>query len=185
MATDIDRRDRFQAVADVVYEPLQRYFGRRARPGDVSDLLNDVLLVIWRRLDDVPTDDPLPWSYAVASRCLANHRRGELRRLRLVDRLIAQPRNRDVASEPMMFQDGPVALASALDELGESDRELIRLWAWEQLEPRQIATVMGTTANAVSLRLTRAKKRLAASMQRQDGARAGQEEFGHRREPRT
>ncbi len=185
MTADLDRRGRFQAVSNAVYEPLQRYFGRRARAADVSDLLNDSLLVIWRRLDDIPFDDPLPWSYAVASRCLTNHRRGELRRLRLVDRLVAQPSSHDLTREPLMREQGHAGLAIALDELGESDRELVRLWAWEQLEPREIATVMGTTPNAVSLRLTRAKRKLAASMQRQNGARAGQEWFGHRREPRT
>lgn len=185
MAADLDRRVRFQGVVDAVYEPLQRYFGRRARAADVSDLLNDSLLVIWRRLDDVPTDDPLPWSYAVASRCLANHRRSELRRLRLVDRLVAQPSSHDPAREPLMREQGHAGLEIALDELGKADREFVRLWAWEQLEPREIATVTGTTPNAVSLRLTQVKKKLAASMQRQNGARAGQEWFGHRREPRT
>jgi RNA polymerase sigma-70 factor (ECF subfamily) len=76
-------------------------------------------------------------------------------------------------------------LETALDELDESDRELVRLWAWEQLEPREIAVVLDTTPNAVSLLLTRAKKRIATSMERQDLAAAGQEGLGHGREPRS
>ena len=183
--TDLERRRQFEGVVDVVYEPLQRYLGRRAQPADVSELLNDSLLVIWRRLDDVPSDDPLPWSYGVAKRCLANHRRGAQRRLRLVGRVIDRaPRDSFIARQPSPEFDNP-QLETALDELDESERELVRLWAWEHLEPREIAVVLDTTPNAVSLRLTRAKKKVMTSMERQDLAAAGHEGHGHGREPRS
>ncbi len=177
-----DREARFESVVNDVYEPLQRYFGRRARPEDVSDLLNETLLVIWRRLDDVPLDDIRPWSYGVAKRCLANHRRGDRRRLRLVGRVATHApavlRRDDLSSDDT---DHP-ALSVALAELDEAEGELVRLWAWEQLEPREIALVLGTTANAVSLRLTRAKKKLAMSIERQNRVRAGHVGFGHSKE---
>lgn len=175
MAQGIDREARFELVVDEVYESLQRYLGRRARADDVSELLNDVLLVIWRRLDEVPSGDVLAWSYGVAKRCLANHRRGDRRRLRLVGRLTSQPSSREHAVEPAITDGRCFALANALEELEESERELVRLWAWEQLEPREIAIVLDTTANAVSLRLARAKKKLAASIERQNVATAGHE----------
>lgn len=181
--TDLERRQRFEAVVAVVYEPLQRYLGRRAMGPDVSELLNDVLLVIWRRLDSVPTEDPLPWSYGVAKRCLANHRRGAGRRLRLVGKLGDHARLVSVADPPDVGFENP-QLESALLELDEEDRELVRLWAWEQLEPREIAVVLETTANAVSLRLTRVKKKIVSAMERQNAAAAGQEGLGHGREPR-
>ena len=184
MSSDLDRRQRFEAVVDVVYEPLQRYLGRRMQSADVSDLLNDALLVIWRRLDDIPADDPLPWSYGVAKRCLANHRRGDRRRLRLVGRLVERSPGPVVdVGVPEAGFDHP-ELEAALRELDEGERELIRLWAWEQLEPREIAVVLGTTPNAVSLRLTRAKRKLTSSLERQDPGAAGQEGFGHRKELR-
>jgi RNA polymerase sigma-70 factor (ECF subfamily) len=182
METDVGRQARFESIVDEVYEPLQRYFGRRARADDVSELLNDALMIIWRRLDDVPTDDARPWSYGVAKRCLANHRRGNERRLRLVGRLAAEPLTRERLGERPMVDGDHDELLIALGELDEPARELVRLWAWEQLEPREIAIVLGTTVNAVSVRLTRAKKKLASSMQRQNVASAGQEGFGHRTE---
>jgi RNA polymerase sigma-70 factor (ECF subfamily) len=182
---DRARRRRFEAVVDVVYEPLQRYLSRRAQPADVSELLNDSLLVIWRRLDQVPPDDPLPWSYGVAKRCLANQRRGAERRLRLVGRVIDRTPRDSFASRPPSAEFDHPQLEAALSELDESDRELIRLWAWEQLEPREIALVLDTTPNAVSVRLTRAKKKMVSSMERQDVAAAGQEGIGHGREPRS
>lgn len=185
MAGGIDRESRFEFVVGEVYEPLQRYLGRRARADDASELLNDALLVIWRRLDEVPIDDVRPWSYGVAKQCLANHRRGDQRRLRLVGRLASQPSAREHSVQPTIADDGHLALATAMEELEESERELVRLWAWEQLEPREIAIALNTTANAVSLRLTRAKKKLAASIERQNVTGAGHEGFGHRKEPRS
>ncbi len=184
MEVDLAERERFESVVSVVYEPLQRYFARRTQPADVSELLNDALLVIWRRLEQVPADDPLPWSYGVAKRCLANHRRGSERRLRLVGKLTDHaPRNVIALGTPNSEVENP-QLAAAIGELPESDRELVRLWAWEQLEPRQIAVVLDITPNAVSLRLTRAKKSIFSSMERQNRGAAGQEGLGHRREPR-
>jgi RNA polymerase sigma-70 factor, ECF subfamily len=185
VAPEVDREARFEFVVGDVYEPLQRYLGRRAREDDVSELLNDVLLVIWRRLDEVPIDDVRPWAYGVAKRCLANHRRGEVRRLRLVGKLSAQPSARERAIQPTMADVGHLGLASALDELEESERELVRLWAWEQLEPREIAIVLNTTANAVSLRLARARKKLAASIERRNVGTAGHEGVGHAKEQRS
>ena len=130
-----DREARFLATVADVYEPLQRYLGRRASPDDAAEVLNDALLVVWRRLDDMPSDDPLPWSYGVAKRCLANHRRGDARRGRLRHRLARQVRV-DGAAASLWTTRAEGALASALAGLDEADRNVLRLWAWERLEPR-------------------------------------------------
>jgi len=42
-----------------VYEPLQRYLRRRTDAAAADDVLGDALLVMWRRLDDVPPDAAL------------------------------------------------------------------------------------------------------------------------------
>ena len=166
------RQARFEAVFDEVYEPLQRYLRRRCPAGDVDDVLNDVLATVWRRLDDVPTHAVLPWCYGVARRSLANQRRAGERRLRLVQRLAGR------TEAPAAYAwTGPVdaPLERALEALGELDREVVRLWAWEQLEPRESAEVLGTTAGSVSVRLHRVRERLRSELARKDPAPAGQE----------
>ncbi len=131
MISDRDRRQRFEAIAEDVFEPLQRYLRRRANRADAEDVLSDVMLTVWRRLDDVPTDAVLPWCYGIARRSLANHRRGQTRHLRLVQRLESQP--------------------------------------------REIAPVLGVSVNAATLRLGRARSRLAESLARQNPWQAGHE----------
>ncbi len=156
LAQDAERRRRFERLVAEVYAPVQRYLLRRTDPTGADDVLGEVLLVLWRRLDDVPPERPLPWAYGVARGCLANHLRGAARRERLVHRLARERPDEDAA--------GDGRLQRALEALPEADQEVLRLWAWEQLPPREIAQAMGLTANAVSLRLHRAKRRLKKAL---------------------
>lgn len=153
---DEARRARFEELARSLVGPLQRYLARRTDPHTADDVLADTLLVCWRRLDDVP-DEPLPWAYGVARHCLANAERGARRQQRLAARIA-------VVDPPTAATPGPAAddpeLAAALAALRPEDAELLRLWAWEQLSPAEIAAVLDVTANAVSIRLHRARERL-------------------------
>ena len=161
---DVDRRARFEALATEVYEPVQRYLRRRARADDAADVLAETLLVVWRRLDDVPAE-PVPWCIGVARRCLANHRRGDQRRLRLVERTAAQP-PRATSGDPQELVDHTEPeLAAAIASLSDGEAEIVRLWAWERLEPREIAVALDMTANAVSVALARAKRKIAGRLE--------------------
>jgi RNA polymerase sigma-70 factor, ECF subfamily len=163
-------RRRFEELVAAVYEPVQRYLRRRTDPATADDVLADVLLVLWRRLADVPDEAPLAYAYGVARGCLANSRRSAVRQERVVVRLAQQHRPVDDAGDPL---DG--ALDDALAALPEGDRELLRLWAWEQLPPREIALVLGISANAVSIRLHRAKQKVKELLTaRKDGDASGQ-----------
>ena len=167
------RRARFERLFTDVYEPLQRFVRRRADAAVVDDVVADTLLVLWRRLDDVP-EAALPWCYGTARRCLANAWRADERRNRLTRR---------VANEPVPIDgegdDTDADLIAALEELSAEDREIVRLWAWEQLAPREIAVVLAISPNAASIRLHRAKRRLADLLEPgKDGASAGHNPAG-------
>ncbi|MBI3687044.1 MAG: sigma-70 family RNA polymerase sigma factor [Actinobacteria bacterium] len=157
--TDLSvRRRRFETFVAEVYEPLQRYLRRRIDPASADDVLGDTLLVMWRRVDDIPAEASLAWCYGVARGCLANRRRGADRHLKLVHRLAGE-------RQPAPASDDPV-LGEALGRLPEGDREVLRLWAWEVLPPREIAVVLGITPNAASIRLHRAMQKLKAELLR-------------------
>ena len=180
MSSDLERRTRFEAIAEEVFEPLQRYLRRRTDAESANDALSDVMMVIWRRIEDVPSDAVLPWAYGVAGRVLANQRRSDSRHLKLVDRLQSEPR---IDVVPDHADAGPDPdLETALELLSPDDRDYLRLWAWEGLEPREIATVKGVSANAAALRLSRARSKLAKHLERQDRLRPGHKRLkAHRR----
>lgn len=152
----------FEAVVADVYGPLQRYLRRRTDAATADDVLGDVLLVMWRRVDDMPPDATLAWCYGVARGCLANAVRGSDRQLKLIRRMASEP--------PPSHGEGEPALAEALQAMSAGDRELLRLWAWEELAPADIAVVLGITANAVSIRLHRAKHKLRKELLRRKSA---------------
>lgn len=180
MRPHISPRTRFESIAGEVFEPLQRYLLRRAPRSMVDDVLSEVMLVVWRRIEDVPAGAVLPWCYGVTRRILANHRRSERRRLRLVDRLNAEPAPTALGGEDSHSL-GP-ELEQAIAHLSSDDRELVYLWAWEQLEPREIAIVLGSNPNSVSLRLTRVKKRLLSDLERQNPSSSGHKTEKHAKE---
>lgn len=157
------RRARFQEVVEVVYEPLQRYALRRCDRATAEDVVADTLLVLWRRLDDVPGEAVLPWSYRVAANVMANARRSESRRTRLHAKVVALDPPAQATWDP---EPPDPDLHDALATLPPAEAEVLRLWAWESLTPAEIAGVLDTTANAVSIRLHRAKARLAAALER-------------------
>lgn len=164
--SDGARADRFTAVATDVWEPLQRYLHRRTDAADVDDVAAETLTVMWRRLDDIPQGAELPWCYSIARRCLANHRRSTVRRRRLVDRVAGRGRPAtDTGDDPASVAEGDDPdLHAALALLSADDRELLTLWAWEQLSTTEIALALGITPNTASVRLRRARQRLGGHL---------------------
>ncbi len=157
--SDAQRRILFEELAREMVEPLRRFLSRRTDPDTAEDVLADSLLVCWRRWDEVPADDTLPWAYGVARHALANAERGRRRQTRLAGRIaVVDPPRTAAAYEPGPRDD---EVHEALARLRPDDAELLRLWAWEQLTPAEIAVVLDSTANAVSIRLHRAKQKLA------------------------
>jgi len=141
---------------------------RAANSEDAADVVADTYLVAWRRLGDVPDGARARlWLFGVARRALANQRRGDLRRERLADEM------REVLRRRLAdFQDdqvaGRAATMDALARLEEKDREVLLLAGWEELEPREIATVLDISAISVRSRLHRARRRLRAALAAQE-----------------
>jgi RNA polymerase sigma-70 factor, ECF subfamily len=148
---------RFERVYGAARDPLVRYLARRAAPDAVEDLFAETMTVAWRRLGEIPADAELPWLYGTARRVLANHRRAGSRFGRLVEKLALFGHGTDAVGLPPR---GDPDLADALAGLPATDAEILRLWAWEELAPAEIAVVLGISPNAASIRLHRAKGRL-------------------------
>lgn len=158
--TSDEHQQRFQQLYDAYSGPIFAYAARRtADAQDAADVVSDTFLVAWRRLQAVPLgEEARPWLYAVAQRTLANHRRGERRRIRLEGK---------ISGEFAAFVGHPTepsdldfrAISSAFGQLSDRDRELLTLVAWDGLEPADLALVYECSAATVRLRLHRARNR--------------------------
>ncbi len=162
-ALDPDATERFERCYALARDPLARYLARRAAPDAVEDLFAEVMTVAWRRIGDIPDGTELPWLYGVARRVLANHRRASGRLGRLLERLAIVERGVDPGPAPTAA--GDPDLTAALARLSATDAEVLRLWAWEELAPGEIAAVLGISPNAASIRLHRAKGRLRDTLE--------------------
>lgn len=151
------RAPRFDRLFTAHYDAVRRYAWRRA-PSLADDVAAETFLVAWRRLDDVP-DEPLPWLIGVARNVLLNMSRSERRR---GEREVRADTPVEVGFADSMAERS--AVRTALRVLPERDREILFLAAWEEFDRQAIATIMGCTKANVSLRLFRARKRLAAAM---------------------
>ena len=163
--TDAERELRFRAVAELVVEPVRRYLARRTDTATADDVLNETLIVCWRRLDEVPAaDEAVPWAIVVARNVLANAERAERRRGRLTAKIIALDPPASVVEYASGDDGDAITVRDALTRLRRDDAELLRLWAWDGLESPHLATVLGISANAAAIRLHRAKARLKAEL---------------------
>jgi RNA polymerase sigma-70 factor (ECF subfamily) len=163
------KEERFRDLFEKHFGALAAYADRRCYSGDADDVVAETFSVAWRRFDAIPADAELPWLYGVARKVLANQRRGTRRWMGLLDRLRSE-----VPPEAWMGFDQAPPIVDALRRLKPDEREVLLLAAWEGLSHAEIGAAMGLSANAVGIRVHRAKKRLAEEMER-EGAPARKE----------
>jgi RNA polymerase sigma-70 factor (ECF subfamily) len=158
--TELERRARFEALFAEHATAVRAYARRRTDRVSADDVVSDVFVIVWRRLDDVP-HDAVPWLLACARRVLAKQRRSADRRIALIARL-----DRKLEHDAVTSDTGDAVLGRALGTLSERDREVLLLIAWEGLDRARTAAALGCSPEAVSTRLHRARSRLAAALER-------------------
>jgi RNA polymerase sigma-70 factor (ECF subfamily) len=155
------REARFRAVYEATYDDLLRFAQRRVHPSHAEDVAADVFLVAWRRLDDMPdrVGDARPWLFGVARATILNHRRGRRRRDSLAVRLADATVMGGVdASDDLAAS--RLDLAAGWARLSDAEQEAISLTVWEGLTSAQAGVVLGCSATAYRIRLSRARRSL-------------------------
>ncbi|HEU5025198.1 MAG TPA: sigma-70 family RNA polymerase sigma factor [Spirillospora sp.] len=148
---------------------LLAYFARRVTPAtDAADLLGETLLVLWRRVEDMPTDSDAArmWMYGVARRVLATHRRTTTRRKALTDKLRAELQVS--TPNPDADDDRVSHLKEAIAALKPLDQEIVRLVHWEGFSLAEVATLLGKRQGTVRSRYHRARTELKTRMTARD-----------------
>lgn len=139
---------------------VSAYLARRVEREAVDDLAADVFAIAWRKRHAVTAGEELPWLYRIASYLVANHRRRQSARISAFA-ILAAPDSAPSAEDVVL---GDLALADAWQALRPRDREVLALAVLEDIPVSALALALGITPNAVSVRLHRAKRALAAAL---------------------
>lgn len=157
-----EREQRFREMYDAAYVDLLRYVRRRVHPTHAEDVVGEVMLVAWRRLDDVPADlsAARAWLFGVARKTLQNARRRDDRHDAVAVRLD------DVRHDPADGGELPdlvayrADIAAAWPLLSALHQEAIALSVLDGLTAPEAAAVLGVSSTAFRLRLSRARRTL-------------------------
>jgi RNA polymerase sigma-70 factor (ECF subfamily) len=156
----------FRRLYDEHFVAIRSYCLRRLPVVDVNDAVAEVFLVVWRRMDDVPNgDDAALWLYGVARNVVRNVDRSERRRARLHRRLLPFASAPEIDAETVVVRNSEDSeVLEELARLRPADQEILRLSIWEELTNAEIAELLGIDAHAASMRLSRARNRLAGRL---------------------
>lgn len=158
--------DAFRAVyaaeKAVVYGLLLRLAGD---PAAAADLFQNVWLKLACHRRELRQDTVLrAWLCTVARREYLNHRRAQALDLSRVLTLGLEPAAEASSSDPHLLE-----VNAALRQLSDADREVLLSTSVEGLSLAQAAVVLGVSEPALRQRLSRARRRLAAALDRGDG----------------
>lgn len=141
---------------------VRRYVTRRVGDGHGDDLAAEVFVRAFhaRGRYRAEHESALPWLLGVANNVIADHRRLEQRRLATMQRITAEA--------PGLLEHDHAGLApelvAALRALPASERDTLLLVVWGELTQDEAAIALGVPVGTVSSRITRARKRLAATL---------------------
>lgn len=156
------REQRFASLVEP-HLPALRAFADRRAPDLADDVLSEVGVVAWRRLDELPAGRERAWLFGVTRTVLLAERRKVAQRD--ASRAAVEPNDlADPSLDPLLAPGLHRPLAAALATVSERDRELLLLTAWEGLSTAEAATALGIRATAARMGLVRARRRLAAAL---------------------
>ncbi len=158
----------FAGIFDRHASALLQYLMRRVGPSDAEGLLGELFRVAFesRTRFDLSRSDARPWLYGIAANLVMKHHRTRARRDHALARLaiVGPDRSKSAFDELVVDADANAALLAmicqAIDDLPDVDRELVLLYAWQELTYAEIAEAMGIPVGTVRSRLNRVRSTL-------------------------
>lgn len=149
--------EQFDAVFRASLGEITRFLARRVEQSDIEDIAAELFALAWSKRSSIPQGMELPWLYKSARYLISNHHRKTNNRSKIFSRL--NPPISAPSAESIAVAD--LELADSWRKLSAADREILALSAFEGLTPKEIAVALEISANAVGIRLHRARLRLA------------------------
>jgi RNA polymerase sigma-70 factor (ECF subfamily) len=167
----------FRETYEQCHPSVLAYATSRLGRSTGEDITSEAFAVAWQRWDDPPTV-PLPWLLAVARNLISELRRKDAKQYELAiaegRRISTEAGSDDIANDVAER----TSVLRALASLPDADRELLTLLAWQGLNQRDAAQVLGCSTATLAVRLHRARRRL-------DRALDGAADHGSSREPHS
>ncbi|MFF0572857.1 RNA polymerase sigma factor [Streptosporangium saharense] len=162
--------ERFAVLYDRYFPDIHRYVAGRLGTQAADDLTAEVFLAAFRGRDgfDPARGTARGWLYGIATNLVAYHRGQEARHLRALCRVSADD-GIDAGHEELVAGRLTAAgvrgpLATALEAMPESDRDVLLLLALADLSYEEIAHALGVPTGTVGSRLNRVRKKLRAAL---------------------
>jgi RNA polymerase sigma-70 factor (ECF subfamily) len=138
------------------------------RTGD-RDRAEDLAQEVFARAVAAPPRNPSPWLFAVALNLVREEGRKAVRQGRRLELYRAEEAGHAESPDAQMDREDKVAqVRRALDSLAERDREALLLKA-EGFNYEEIAATLGLAKGAIGTTLFRARQRLMAAYQDEEG----------------
>lgn len=154
----------YQAEASYVWRSLRR-LGVRDR--DLEDLVHDVFVKVYRRLDDYDSERPLrPWLFGFAFRVASDYRRRAGHQRETVAPPVERPDEARLPDEQVAQRQARRLLQRALDTLNIDRRAVIIMHDIDGFTAPEIADALALPLNTVYSRLRIARGELAAAVRR-------------------
>jgi RNA polymerase sigma-70 factor (ECF subfamily) len=154
-----------------------RSLGVRAEA--VDDIAQDTLLLAWQKIAEFGGDGDFGgWVTQIARRLIANERRKDARRSRLLagevtDLLLSMATESASSAARMEYADEFAVLRNCLEQLPPHSREMIRLRYFEDQSPGAIAGHLGRPSDAVRQLLMRLRRKLLECVETRLGVELG------------
>jgi RNA polymerase sigma-70 factor (ECF subfamily) len=173
IAESLETPGAFGVIFDRHGSTLLRFLARRVDPAVAEDLLGEVFRIAFERRSafEQDRDSARPWLYGIAANLVAKHHRSEARRFRAMARVsaarvsAARLLDDDPAERAVAAADAGALWPRVVDAIGalpEAERQVLLLFAWEELSYDEIAQALGVPVGTVRSRLSRGRARLAA-----------------------
>ncbi|HWZ89939.1 MAG TPA: RNA polymerase sigma factor [Polyangiaceae bacterium] len=158
----------FHAVYQRWFDEVSHWIRAMGGPeAEREDLVQDVFLVVHRRLPDFDGQNVAGWLYRIA-----RHRVRDFRRLSWVKHLLfgSVPLSDNLAkggaspAESLETKEKRKTLEGLLGKLNESERAALVLFEIDGYSGEEIAEIQGVPVNTVWARIHKARKKLKASL---------------------
>lgn len=166
VVASVEHPHRFEAVFDEYHRTVYEYLARAVGTDRADEYAGDVFVAAFaaRVRYDPERGSVRGWLFGIAANVRRTRSRSEWRGRRARNRMSGEREEHaggyEAVDEALDSGNQLARVAPFLRELSDTDRDVLMLYAWNELTYAEIAQVLGVEVGTVRSRLSRARARL-------------------------